>query len=82
MIFEFERKLAQALNPFNQYLKASIELIKSSPYPYDAVHPLTKSKKILSTILEMIKETGQLEKKLENLIKTEKKLLKKEREEA
>jgi hypothetical protein len=78
-IFEFERKLTQALNSFNQFVKATIEHIRSSPYPYDAIHPLAEAKKVLSSIVAMIKETGQLEERLEDLVKTEKKLLKRER---
>jgi len=78
-IFEFERKLTQALNSFNQYLKAAIEHIRSSPYPYDAIHPLSEAKKVLNNIFSMIKETGQLEEKLIALTKTEKNLLKKEK---
>jgi hypothetical protein len=78
-IFEFERKLMQALNSFNQHLKSAIEHIRNSPYPYDSIHPLSEAKKILSNIINMIKETGELEEKLVSLVKTEKKLLKKEK---
>ena len=81
-IFEFERKLTQALNAFNQHLKSGIEHIKASPYPYDAIHPLSEAKKVLSNIVNIIKETGQLEEKLVSLLKTEKNLLKRERETA
>jgi hypothetical protein len=77
--FEFERKLTQTLSSFNQHLKVAIDQVSSSPHPYDAVGPLAEARKVLINIIEMIKETEQLEEKLVNLIKTEKKLLKKER---
>jgi len=79
-VLEFERRLTQALNSFNQFLKSAIDHIRSSPYPYDAVHPLAEAKKVLTAILDMIKETGQLEEKLLSLAKTEKTFLKKERD--
>jgi hypothetical protein len=78
-ILELEKKLTQALNSFNQYIKAAIEHIRDSPYPYDGIHPLFEAKRVLTTIFKMIKETRQFEEQLENLAKTEKKLLKKER---
>jgi len=82
MIFEFERKLTQAVNTFNQYLKVAIDYVRASPYPYDAIQPLAEAKKILNSIFSMMKKTAQIEEKLVSLAKTEKKLLKKEREAA
>lgn len=79
-VFEFERKLTQALNSFNKFLKEAINHIRGSPYPYDAVHPLTEAKKTLENIGTMIKETALLEEKLVELVKSEKKFLKKEGE--
>ena len=78
-VFQLEKKLTQALNSFNQYLKTAIDHMKASPYPYDAIHPLTESKKVLMNIFNTIKETGQLEEQLVTLTKTEKDLLNKER---
>jgi uncharacterized protein (DUF2267 family) len=80
-VFELERKLGQALNSFNQFVKAAIGRIRKSPYPYDAVQPLVEAKKVLDAILQMIREIKELEKKLVVLIKTEKRLLKKEEQE-
>lgn len=77
-VFEFERKLTQALNSFNQWLQTAIDHIRDSPYPYDAVHPLTEARKTLENIATMIKETAQLEEKLVGLVKSEKKFLEKE----
>ena len=68
------------MNLFNQCLKSAIEHIQNSAYPYDGIHPLAEAKKILSNISNMIKETGGLEEKLASLVKTEKRLLKKEME--
>lgn len=79
-IFEFERKLSQGLNLFNQCLKSAIEHIRNSPHPYDCIHSLSEGKKVLTNIFNIIKETGQLEKKLLSLVKMEKKLLKKEKQ--
>jgi hypothetical protein len=81
-VFGLERKLTQALNSFNQYLKAAIDHMSASPYPYDAIHPLAEAKKVLVNIFNTIKETGQLEEQLVTLTKTEKGLLNKERKTA
>jgi hypothetical protein len=40
---------------------------------------LSEAEKVLVNIFNMIKETGQLEEKLVNLVKNEKKLLKEEK---
>jgi len=79
MIFEFERKLDQSLNMFNQHTIRALNVIKGSPYPYDALYPLKQAGTILNGILEMIKETKALEEKLIEMTKVEKKLLKKEK---
>jgi hypothetical protein len=79
-VFEIDRRLTQALNSFNQCLKSSIEHMRSSPFPYDAIHPLAEAKKVLTGILDMIKGTGQLEEKLISLAKAEKSNLKKEKD--
>jgi hypothetical protein len=80
-VFQLERKLGQALNRFNELLKAAIGRIRNSSYPYDAMQPLTEAKEVLNAILQMIREIKELEKKLVALTKTEKRLLKKEGQE-
>jgi hypothetical protein len=77
-VFEFERKLRQALNSFNQHMTKALDHIRSSPYPYDAIHPLSDAKTILSNMLTMIKDAGQLEENLVSLVNAEKRLLKNE----
>jgi len=79
-IFEIERKLGQGLNSLHQLLRAAVDHIKRSPYPYDAKGPLTQAKAVLNEILGLIKEAKALEDKLVGLVKAEKKLLKKERD--
>jgi hypothetical protein len=79
-VFELERKLAQALNTFNQSLRAASDCIRNSPYPYDANAHLSQAKVFLEGILKLIKETKELEVKLLSLIKAEKGFLKRERE--
>lgn len=78
-IFEFERKLGQSLKKFNQFIISTVNHIRGSPYPYDAMGPLSQAGAILKNILQMIKETKALEEKLISLTKVEKGLLKKER---
>jgi len=81
-IFEFEKKLGQSLNTFNQYVMAAMDHIKTSPYPYDAKPQLAKARMILKDIFEILEETKALEKRVIKLTKAEKKLLKKERKDA
>ena len=81
-IFEFEKKLGQSLNTFNQYIMAAVDHIKNSAYPYDAKPPLTKARMILKDIFEILEKTKTLEEKVIKLTKMEKKLLKKEKEDA
>jgi Mg2+ and Co2+ transporter CorA len=78
-IFEIERKLGQGLSSLHQLLRAAVERIKRSPYPYEAKGPLTQAKAVLNEILSLIKEAQALEDKLVGLVKAERKLLKKER---
>jgi len=33
--------------------KAAIEHIRTSPYPYDAIHPLVEARKVLTNILQV-----------------------------
>ena len=68
------------MNSFNHFLKAAMDHIKSSLYPYDALHPLAEARKVLQNIFGMLKETKVLEEKLVGLINAEKKILKKEAE--
>jgi hypothetical protein len=79
-IFEIERKLGQGLNSLHQLLRAAVDRIKGSSYPYDAKGPLSQAKAVLNEILALIKEAKALEDKLVGLAKVERKLLKKERE--
>ena len=81
-ILEFETRLGQYLNSFNGFLMEAVDHIRGSPYPYDANAPLVRARVVLKDILEMAKETKALEEKLVRLTKSEKKLLKKERETA
>jgi len=81
-IFEFEKKLGQSLNTFNQYIMSAVDHIKISPYPYDAKPKLAKARMILKDIFEILEETKALEKRVIKLTKVEKRLLKKEREDA
>ena len=79
-IFELDRRLAQALGAFNQYIMAAMNHIRGSPYPYDATPQISQAGAVLKSILAIIKETETLEEKLVTLGKAEKKLLKKERD--
>ena len=78
-IFEIERKLGQGLNSLHQLLRAAVDRIKRSPYPYDAKGSLSQAREVLNEILALIKEAKALEDKLVGLVKAERKLLKKER---
>ena len=79
-IFEIERKLGQGLNSLHQFLRAAVDRIRRSPYPYDAKGPLSQARAVLNEILALIKEAKVLEDKLVGLVKVERKLLKKERD--
>ena len=50
-IFEIERKLGQGLNSLHQLLRAAVDRIKRSPYPYDAKGPLSQARAVLNEIL-------------------------------
>jgi len=78
-IFEFEERLGQYMNLFNQLIAQSVEHIRASPYPLDAEPHLAKARVILKDISEMLRETKSLEEKLVKLTKAEKMLLKKEK---
>jgi hypothetical protein len=79
-ILEFEERLNQYMNSFNEFIRLSIEHLRASPYPFDAEPHLGKARVILKDISEMLKETKSLEEKLVKLTKVEKVLLKKENE--
>lgn len=79
-IFELERKLGHGLNSLHQLLRAAVDRIKRSPYPFDAKQPLSQARAVLNEILALIKEAEVLEDKLVGLVKAERKLLKKERD--
>ena len=79
-IFEIERKLGQGLNSLHQLLRTAVDHIKRSPFPFDAKGPLSQARAVLNEILALIKEAKALEDKLVKLVKTERKLLKKERD--
>ena len=79
-ILEFEKRLNQYINSFNESIRITIEHLKTSPYPFDAEPSITKARVVLKEMSEMLKEIKILEEKLVRLTKEEKKLLEKEKE--
>ena len=79
-IIEFEQKLGQYVNIFNERLGLSLQHIRNSDYPYDAKPYLARARVILKDISEILKEIRVLEEEIIKLTKLEKRLLKKERE--
>lgn len=79
-VFEIERKTLQALNSFNQFLRAALERVTNSAYPYDAISHLSHAQEALKGIMDLVREAKVLEEKILGLIKAEKHLLKKERD--
>jgi hypothetical protein len=79
-ILELEERLNQYMNSFKELLSQSVEHLRASPYPFDAEPYLVKARGVLKNIADMLTETKELEKKLINVTKTEKRLLKKEKE--
>jgi hypothetical protein len=79
-ILEFEERLNQYMNSFNEFIQQSLERLKTSPYPFDAEPSIAKARFVLKEMAEMLKETKILEEKLVRLTKAEKNLLRKEKE--
>jgi len=76
---DLENKLAQEVASFNQLLSAAVAHLRNSPYPYESKTYLSQARTVLADILMTVKETYGLEEKLNELTKSEKDLLKKER---
>ena len=81
-LLEFKSKQGHHLEGFNNLLRAAVEHISHSPYPYDAKPYLDKARIVLKDIFAPLKEMKSLEERLVQLTKEERALLKKERQAA
>jgi hypothetical protein len=79
-IFAFEENLNQNIDSFNKHLGMAAEQLRTAPYPYDAKPSLSNSQLVLKQISDILKEIKALEEKLIGLIKTQERLLKREKQ--
>ena len=73
-----QSRLEQLLQSFNRFLEAAMEKMQAG-YPYESTPYLAKARVLLRDLSGMIQDVRGLEKKITDLIKTEKGLLKLER---
>jgi len=78
-VFEYEEKIDQYMNSFNQVLGLAMDQINSSPYPYDSKSYLEKAIAVLKQMSKTLVETMALEERLVDIVKVEERLLKKEK---
>ena len=75
-----EQKLEQGLGDFNNLLRQAIHILNSSAYPDDALPHLAQARLILKDMMGIIEKIRPFEDSVVQLTKTEKSLLKKEKE--
>jgi len=73
-----QSRLEQHLQAFNHFLEAAMEKMQAG-YPYESTPYLAKARVLLRDLSGMIQDIRGLEKKITDLIKTEKGLLEFER---
>jgi hypothetical protein len=79
-IFAFEQNLNQNIDSFNKHLGMATEQLRTTPYPYDAMPSLSNSQLVLKQISDILKKIKALEERLIGLIKTQERLLKREKQ--
>ena len=78
-IFVFEERLTEFIDAFNKRIELAVRQMRASAYPHDAKIHLLNARVILKQMSQMLKEIKALEDQLINLVKKDKKLLKKEK---
>jgi hypothetical protein len=81
-ILDLEERLNQYIDSFNKFLRMAVDRVGKPEYLFEAKDNLARARVVLKDITEMLQITKTLEKKLVDLTKAEKNLLKKERESA
>ena len=79
-IMGLEQTLEQELGSFNNLLREAIQVLNSSSYPRDAAPHLAKARLILKDIMGLIEKIRKCEDAVVQLTKTEKSMLKREKE--
>ncbi|MDY6989619.1 MAG: hypothetical protein SWQ30_16350 [Thermodesulfobacteriota bacterium] len=75
---ELEQRLKQNVGSFNKSVGVAMDHVRAGVYPYDAKPHLAQARLILRDIYKVLKEMKAFEKRLLQLTKAEKKLLKEE----
>jgi len=78
IVMNAQSRMEQLLRTFNQFLESAIRKMQAG-FPYDSIPYLSKARVLLKDFSGMIQDIRHLENKIIDLIKTEKRLLERER---